>query len=317
MEDKFMKRQITAWILLAAILAGLLSGCGQNAADTSQADSDGLVSKYAYQVAYLDFEVDEADQFQGVDRCCISESNVFFVGTCITGKVPAFNEATGAPVIDTESGEQVEYETSETALYRMRLDTHETIRLDYHPIEPPEGMLGDAHILSMAAGLDGTFWIMEGMYPYAYDLPEDFDAQQDQVMNYYVAGDYIMALRQYDADGQLLKTLDLSGLLSEGAQMLFDQDGNIYLNTYETVYLLDAEGALLAQLKTPFFGPLYQISATEIAAFEYDGGIRRFRLIDPAAQDYGKEIETALNAYALYPGVGDYRYLYADSAGTV
>lgn len=321
-----MKKRILAWLLILCLLAVPLSGCGDSAEDTQPEQTtpaepleDGaeiqsaLLPDTVYQASYTDLDAD--GQLESTSMCCISGDYVFFTGQIVTGTAFAVNEATGETILNLQTGEPIEIDTVETALFRMDLTTKETVQLDYAPSEPTDGMLGSAVIAAMAAGSDGSFWILENLNTYTYDLPENFDAQKDSIANYYVSGENLVFLRQYSADGQRLKMLDLSTLRGlENPEMCFDADGNIYLGTSQVVYVVDAEGAVLAQLPNSDGASLVQTGPSEIGLLQQ---LSAFKRIDPALQNYGTVTQFPSKVSGLYSGVGNYQYFYEDLSGTV
>lgn len=318
-----MRNRILALLLTGTLLAGLLTGCGNQAeepteqeASTSTAEQN-TETKYAYQASYLDLNVDASYQLNYIDEYCIQDHFLYFAGTCVTGTEVYTDEATGEPLIDETTGEPMETNIYESALFRYDLDTNETVRLEnYRPAEIPEGMEGNASLCTMAAGTDGTLWVIDMVYTYSFDLPEDFDVATDSSWDYYVPGETLVVLRQLDSEGQEIKSVDLSIIGdSYPSQLLLDQNGNLYIDTYVSIYVLDAEGALLMELDNENGSNLSQISASEIGVTTYNytenAASFTFRKIDLETKGYGEEIELASYSSRLYPGSEPYQYLYS------
>lgn len=314
-----MKKQILALLLAAAMLAALLSGCGEDA-DAAQAEEDEFASKYAFRTEYVDLDLGENVRFLDIAKYCISGDNAFFGGSCKGGATKVILDSeTGEPLKDPATGAALELDSMEINLFRLDLNTHETVRLDADPVELPDTLLENEWLLAMAAGQDGTFWTAELWHSYSYNLPENFDAEHDTMDAYYVSGDSFLLLVQYNADGQQLRMLDVSEQIGgTPSQMLVDENGYFYLNdnNYGLIYLLDSEGVLLAELENTSASDLFQISGTEVGLFEY-GTDLTVHLIDAAGKRYGEDLTLPMNVRTLYPGVGDYRYLYTDGRGTV
>ena len=326
-----MKKRIFIFTLAAAILIGALAGCGNNAAEqnpsgtnpgseSNSANGETTAPQYAYQAEYLTIEVDEAYQMDYINQFCISGNDLFFCGQCITGTEPYVDEITGETVIDEETGEPIETDIYEAALFRMDLTTRETVRLEgYQSIEVPEGQQGNSYITNMLAGADGTILMIEQMSTYSFDLPENFDSSSDDPWKYYTPGESGLYLRQFDAEGQQLKSVQMS--LGEDVypqQVLMDQEGNIYINTYDSIYILDSEGTIQAELTNDNWAELNQIGdQVGIVTYDETAGGRVFRAIDPATKEYGETVELPDNASRLYTGMEDYAFLFDSYGDTV
>ena len=110
-----------------------------------------------------------------INGLCISGDTLYFAANCVVGQKEDVNPATGEPNLD-ENGEPYMYDVYEPRLFRMDSETQEITMLEgYKPPQVPEGMQGSASVNSITAGTDGTIWINEQMYTYAYNIPEDFD----------------------------------------------------------------------------------------------------------------------------------------------
>ena len=181
-----MKRRILAVMLLIAVLASCLAGCGgaqtgetdvqsepggeqqggsppRTSAQFKRMEADAVSSKYAYQAEYIDLPV-KVDYIQAYS---ISGSSLWFMGNVPAGKETYVDEATG---------ESYEYDSYENQLFRMDLTTQECVQIPLpEKTEVPEGWQGDAYTQEMCAGSDGTVWLYEQMNTYRFNLPEGLD----------------------------------------------------------------------------------------------------------------------------------------------
>lgn len=318
-----MIKRVLAFLLIAVLLTSMLAGCDNAESETTEQGSDAAQSstpQYVYQAKYSSLNIDEASQLDDIREYCVSGDYLFFCADCVTGK-DVYTDPLGETVIDEETGEPIEIDLYETALFRMDLNSGETLRLGgFHILDVPEGMLGSSYVNAMAVGADGTLWIINRMSTYSYDVPEDFDAENDDYWNYYVPGETQVLLCQYDAKGQQMNTVDL-GTLGDvyPRDLIVDQGGNIYLNTGEMIYVFDSEGTSLMELTNENWSELTQISDTEVGLIGYNADYftRQLRMIDLEAKDYGEVIELPYNASNLYRGFGDYQLIYDDYGDVV
>ncbi len=324
-----MKKRLTAWLLLAALVAGLLSGCGdknkeQTAANPGQtaatnsanssaqsADDAAFQSKYTYKAEYIPLDMEDL-KLDYINRYCISGDAIYLSGSGVVGKTVLTDEVTGEPYIDEATGEPMEVEEYQECLVRMDLTTKAVANLNFQPAKVPEGQQGSSNINAMAVGADGTLWVFELMNTYTFNLPEDFNPETDDSWKYYEEGESRRTLRQFDAEGKELQTLTVEADMDWCQDMRIDQNGNFYLNTGDLVYLLDSKGALLAEIPNDNYGEFSQIDAAQIGVVSYGEKGMVFKPIDPAAKGFGEKMELPTNARRLYPGFDSYTFLYDD-----
>ena len=318
------KRMISL-LLAAVLLLGCLTACSkgsetqekQEQTTKPSEDSSVLVKpKYAYRANYLPVTTADGGALEYIRSYCITGDTLFYVGDYISGKEILKDEITGEPLIDETTGEPIEYEDYKTGLFRMELTSGKVSQLEgYAPREIPEGLQGDSDIRDIQAAPDGTIWTFEETSTYHYDLPENFDPETQNMWDYYVQDQYYRDLVQYSADGQKLQTVTLD--LGEDvypSTICIDSKGNFYVSDWQSCYLLDATGALLATLSPENGGgELRQMSQDQIGFIEWNqNGGMNFRPIDPDAKAFGEAIPLCGDSYNLYPGSGEYQYYYSD-----
>lgn len=323
-------RKAISLILILAMLLTCLAGCGDgeeqvkdpmSESSTTSAAVEVPKAKYAYRPTYLPLTTDQGGDMEWIQNFCISGSSMYYVGSYNAGMVKAVDEL-GEPIMDPATGKQLEYEETKEGIFRMDLDTGKVEAFSgYAPREIPEGYEGYSGINAMVAGTDGTIWLMEETSTYYYDLPEDFDPETQNTYEYYVPGETYRDLTQYSAEGEKLRSVSLD-LTNDGQEIYFsrlmtDSKGYFYACDYEKVYLLDPDGHLLAALgsENGYFNDMAQLSADEVGILEYDQAAQTtvFRPIDPEAKAFGEAMPLCTDIYSLYPGAGEYRYLYSDS----
>lgn len=289
-----MKKRILSFILLI----GLLSGCGGETASPAQPALDEIPAElptqpetnssetaqheiFTYKASYQDLTFDTSAPIN-IKAYCVLDSQLFFSGSCVTG----------TEVYTDKSGMPHEISSYEEAMFRANLDTGEAVRLEfYQNAEMPDHRTRlMTNICGMAAREDGTIWILETNY---------FDT---------VLSTCFTLLRQLDADGRELKSIETPMLDNKiPNQFLMDQAGNFYINTFDSIYLLDPEGVLLSEQINSSRSQIFQISTDEICMIDNSEIIQILDL--EGAQD-AEPMECPDDALRLFPGVGQYRYLY-------
>ena len=324
-----MKLKRTFALLLALVLIlGLFTGCGKDKNPEEQNDdkvnppsSSGETvipqAKYAWKADYLDITAPEGKDISHISGFCMGPEKAYLAAHCVLGMETMMDPATGEPMMD-ENGQPIEYEKYGQCILSMDPATGETVVLEgYQPRELPEGMEGDTSINNMLAGPDGTLWLLTQTYTYYYDLPENFDASSDEMWNYYVDGGRYVDLCQYSPDGTLLQTVSLDldpEVYINEIQM--DSKGNIYATDYETIYLIAADGTITGTLTNENGSELRKMGDDLVGVltqnYETDNSVV-FKAIDFETKAYGEEIKLAAYPQYLYPGFGEYAYLYGDN----
>ena len=320
-----MKKRLTALLLIAVLTLGLFTACGEGEqqetelpgqVQQNEETTDVSSAKYAYKASYIPLTTHDGAELQYANYFCASGGYVYYVGNYSVGMVTVTDPVTGEAQIDPSTGEPYTYEETEDGLFRMDLETMTVERMEgYQPQEIPEGYQGYSYISDLMVGANGTIWLQEEAYTYTYDLPEDFDEENDDYWNYYTEGERWSGLSQYSSEGEKLQTISLD--LGEEVyinQLMMDDQGYIYASDYSQVFLLDSTGALLATLTTEDnWAELAQLSANQIGVISYGETGNTVKLIDAESKDFGEEVPVLGNAYQLMPGYGDYQYLYSDS----
>ena len=170
-----MKKRMTALLLAAVLVVGLLAGCSSKTDSTEQETQEGQ-PQYAYQTTFTPLDFGESLNVSYINGLCISGDTLYFAANCVVGQKEDVNPATGEPNLD-ENGEPYMYDVYEPRLFRMDSETLEITMLEgYKPPQVPEGMQGSASVNSITAGTDGTIWINEQMYTYFYNIACSSDA---------------------------------------------------------------------------------------------------------------------------------------------
>lgn len=313
-----MKKKILALILAMAMLCGL-TACGEK--DSQSIDNNGTTgqtstqSKYAYSATYVPIDLDGIN-LQYIGNFCISGDQAFFYGDCITGEEPMVDEITGEPVVDEATGEAYTNTIYEPRIFRMDLSSGQVTQLeDYKPDALPEGSYGNTSFNSISVGADNTIWLWESTYSYSFNLPENFDAAQDDPYNYYTSSDPINKLIQMDQDGKVLQNVTLempeSGSLSS---MLITSDGTICATDWVNILLYKTDGTIsdTIPLESSVQYPI-ALGGGRIGCQVWKEDGNYLMELDVTTKTLGDARKLATNAYTLYPGGDDFDYCYENN----
>lgn len=315
-----MKKRIAALLQAAVLLLGL-AACSNNANQTEQDEQEGQ-PQYAYQTTFSPINFDASLNVSYINGLCISGDTMYFAANCVVGQQEDVNPVTGEANLD-ENGQPLMYDVYEPRLFRMDTETQETTMLEgYKPPQVPEGMQGAASINSITAGTDGTIWINEQMYTYAYNVPEDFDPNTDDIWQYYQEGENISRYLQLDADGNTLDTRELSADGGYVNNVYIDDQGYFYSTDWSSVTIFDSDGTQLANLPVENgINNLVKLNDGKVYASlwktEGDSSYIALTRVDPETKSFSEEeMRIPSSAYNIYPGNEKYRFLY-DINGTV
>ena len=309
-------KKIITLLLTIMLLVSVVSGCGkeETSAEKTNAEEENQ-SLYAYQADFHPLTTHNGDKLDWIDRICVSGDKIYYSGSYIDGMIEAVDEITGEAILD-ENGKPIEYENYVQGLFVFDPATETVSLLDgYQPQEVPEGMNGSANINGIVAGTDGSIWVLEELYTYYFDLPEDFDSETDQAYNYYMEGDRLRYMNQYSAEGEKIKSLTLEtpdDIYLD--QVSVSSDGRIIAYDYQNLYIFAPDGKLQSTITDErFYGEFTILGEDDYAFVGYDEAtqsqvLKRLDLEQGKLSDSGEPLPT--NVYQLYRGFGDYVFLY-------
>lgn len=314
-------RRLAALFLAACIPLGL-SACGRQTDDT--------LSGTVYIPEFLEFELDGWD-LQYVSSGCCDGTNVY-----ILGEVGRENEITDPDTGDT----YMDYEYI-TTLFRLPLEGGAAAQMEnFAPIgeedsEPAYDRESYSYIEDIYVDQDGALWVQETLSEYIYDVPEDFDPENDYLWNYdmleYRDTSVRRRLDETGAEVERLDTGDLKEKLGIGDQgylgsTVVDREGNTYAlaetysdSGYESkIVVLDAELNRLFEVKGDnLWGQLILLGdgSVGINNYEYnqltgEGG-EYLRVIDKKTQAWSEtEYPMPVNVGNVYTGNEKYLFYY-------
>jgi ABC-type glycerol-3-phosphate transport system substrate-binding protein len=328
-----MKKRIFALALALTLLAGLLAGCGGKTAASGSAaaskpaaagsaEASPLTAKYVYTAQYIDMPAEVSN----VNTFALVGGKFYYAAQVADGK---------ATYKDPISSESYDYDVYVTKLFALDLTTEQSQQLaGYTAPTVPEGEQGGANILSMAPGKDDTLWVCDQILTYKYNLPEDFNAETDDMGQYYEEDLNETRLLQLAADGTVKQEIPISGAPEETqtataasadtymggssiSNIVVDDNGYIYTTDYQNVRVYDPQGKQLFSLDvSQQGGDLRRYSGTEVGVTSYDENGISFLPIDIETKTWGEPLKLPQNAYSFYPGDDAYD-LYYDYNGNI
>lgn len=315
-------RGLTGVLLSVCMILGL-AACGSSAL---QDELSGTV----YVPEFMDFDLAE----YGIDYinngCCD--------GTYVYILADVSEEVTQT---DPDSGITWTDYISHTTIFRLTLADGTVVELENYAQSGQDGEQAvDRESYSYAEGLrvdnEGALWVTETLDEYIYDVPEDFDPENDYIWNYDMLENRSSRVqRRLDETGAEVERIDSEGLQEKvgiGAQggylgdMLVDSEGNTYVfaeiytdSGYETkVVALDREQNVLFEVKGDnLWGQMVLLGdgTVGVGVYKYDQltgeGGQYLRVIDKKAQDWAEEeYPMPVNVGSIYAGSEKYLFYY-------
>lgn len=306
-----MKR-LAALLMSCVLLLGLLSGCGD-----SQQEPQSIITYVA------DYHKLEGD-IQRVGTACSDGTSVYFIGYIPGGK---------EHYMDNFTGEMVEYESDQAALFRVNLDGTGLEQLTgYVASEIPADRMGDVQVNNMMIGPDGTLWVVEAVNTYYYDVPEGFDSSSGDIWQYYTQDLNSTMVHKLNPDGSRAETVDLTALAKqvEGSgsdvqdyyiyNCCQDKDGNLYFyysGSQSTLVVADPSGKLLFSIpEDNISGNMVRLNDGRVAVMCY-GENMEMRTVDVQGMGWGDSVTTPADYNNFYNGSADYLYYYSTSSSVM
>ena len=308
---KKITRRRAAALGLALILLLGLAACGK---DGKQGGEDQLLSSMVYVPQFLEMNLEGLDDIAGG---CVGGDWVYLIA----------NKGEETTETDAVTGETYPSYVYKTYLYRLPLAGGEAEKLEnYQMTALPEGTEGGVYIEKVTAGEDNTLWVTEVINAYTFDLPEDFDENTDDRWSYEVDQNTVLR-RQLDAAGNEITRTELdASALNEKLEaeytsgMNYDREGNIYVTSEKTLFVLDQDQNLLFSLDgEQLYGELILLGDGTMALlhnyYDEEKEISRniMKTIDLAGKAWGPEYVMPVNAYSAFTGGGDYLFYYQNN----
>ncbi|MGM9522223.1 MAG: extracellular solute-binding protein [Oscillospiraceae bacterium] len=311
------KRLLTLLMALALMLTALAGCSGKNGGENGEGGSgtpngDKTNPEYVYVADFQD--VDNKDM-QYFSSTVWYDGKLYVAASYISGKETE---------TDPTTGQSYEYDVYEQGLFVMEDPSAGFTQLtNYKAPEIPEGMEGSSYMQQMCIDKDGYIWVLENLYTYSFDLPEDFDETTDSKWNYYVNGEDTYMIRKLDNTGTEVSSIDTSQLRSSDADYFYvnnmtaGNDGNLYISTGDNfIYVLSPEGDVTKIETEDWIQSFVNLPDGRTAVFTstWDEAEEKtksqFTPIDVANKSFGEPVSAPYNAYNFYQGSGDYDIYY-------
>lgn len=315
-------RRLTGLLLSVCMISGL-AACGSRAAVDE-------LSGTVYIPEFIDFDLGEYG-IDYIDNGCCDGTYVY-----ILADVSEELEET-----DPETGEIFYNYNSRTTIFRLTLADGTVSELEnYAQLGQDGGTAPDresySYIEEIRVDADGALWVTESLEEYIYDVPEDFDPENDYLWNYDMLeqnSDRIQRrLDETGAEierigtGDLKEKVGLAGQDGYLGETLTDKEGNTYAFVeiytdagYETkIVVLDKEQNVLFEVTGDnLWGQMVLLSDGTVGmnVYKYDQltgeGGQFLRIIDKEKKDWGeKEYPMPMNVGSVYPGSEKFLFYY-------
>lgn len=309
-----MKKKATAAVL-ALVMTVSLCACGGG--DAGEERLSGTV----YVPAYQTVDLDAAGISYIYDGGCSDGENLYFIG----------ETELETEEVDPETGETYYSYDYSTDVYRLPLTGGAAEKLEnFTPTERSDGDGVYAGLSCILPGADGTLWISEYVSEAVFDLPEDFDPDTDDKWSYQSDYTETAILRQVDATGAELQTVEMTDLAGKlGADYVgiptIDAEGRIFVNAETALFALDGSANVLFKLdageRESFYNTPVRLGDGNMGQLVDSYGVDSetgeqmwtgpvLKTVDLAAQAWGPEYSLPSNSYTILPGGGDYLFYY-------
>ena len=301
-------KRLAAFLLVAALMAGLLAGCGspegEQATDAPGQEATGLVW---------------TSEFTDLGSAAGYVSSVSFAGGKFYFNTSDYDEEAQRSVeklwcVDAAAGTM-----SELTGYAP-------------PAAAQESEDSYSYINSVAAAENGDLLVSETVSMTVFELPEGFSGTEEEKYEYadYVSTDY---LRLLDSTGAEKSIVDLTAAAEAVAQKLQGQedmygssnylsymcagpDGSALLMYNQRIaVLVDAQGQvqLCEDLQNWWDAPIVLPDGRPaFRGYEGDGSV--LRPFNFETKSFDEDISLPYSAYQLYPSAGSYSFCYMDSS---
>ena len=306
-------KRVAVLLLCCLLLSSLFFGCKKDEPVTDT-------------VAYLPTYHPLGEEIRDVGNACSGGGITYFVGYIPGGK-ESYMDATG---------EMIEYETNQEALFSIRLDGSDLRQLEqFQRVEIPADRMGSSYIQNMMVGPDGALWVVETVNTYYYDLPENFDPMMGNTWDYYVEDQNYTQVRKLNADGSTAAVHNLSdiaaGLDTPAADgekrtyyiynCMLDAQGNLYFYFYGNdggnMVAADPSGQVLFTVSDDNVGSeMVRLNDGRVAVMCY-GEQMELRPINIETKDWDEALTLPTDWYAFYTGAGEYVYFYSTSSSVM
>ena len=312
---KKMKKGAGAALALA-LAAGLLAGCGGGESGTPETGGGGG-NEATPEYVYVAESVPVAP-FSGGGRQQGFGNTVWSGGS--------FYTYTSIPVGDrTPEGVTPDYEGQYTvyapAIYRVGLDG--ASEGPVYVAEPPEDDDANISFSGYSGTPDGGLAILEQVYRWWSDAPEDLAIVSDEDYRKYFHTSQQYVLKTFDGGGSLVSEIPLEGLDPDAdsdephyfsiSAFTIGGDGTVYLASEQTLHALDKDGAVLFSFDLPdWCEKMLTLPDGGVACFYWGDRGQMVATLDPETKGLAGEREFRGDSYNAVAGGGDYDLYYTN-----
>ncbi|MCL2627935.1 MAG: extracellular solute-binding protein [Oscillospiraceae bacterium] len=292
-----MKKRLIALIILIIILLSLTVGCKSNPDDD---DTGGLAG--------------DRDEFRYVPEFISMPNHI--------NDVRRFTFSNGIAYFATREIANAEMNISTAKIFSMDLEDRSFTELTgYKPLFPEESdIFGNTFIDNITVDNNGNIYIIETGHFSHFNLPPDFDGEIWEKYKYEEVIASHFKLLKLDNTGLELLSVDLYTLLDDWTDITSlesDDDGNIFLQSYDNIYIFDNTGALLFTLKSPYGGDTrllkMQDGSVALSGPTYSPPHDyNFCTIDITNGLFGESIKIENSKSGIYPGGSHFDLLVND-----
>ena len=351
---KNWKRGLSAALALA-LCAGTTAGCGkQNETENNNNDTEKK-DEFVYVAEYIPIQGSFSQTFYnasfsgGYYYVASNEQERVLLpipedvdfgdggGIGIFGVDDAVEEETDEPAAEPEDGgedgiPEGYYESWEyhPVVYKIGIDgSCEKVNFTLEEPEQPEGdnvrdFYAGSNVQSIAAGPNGTLYLMVNSYMSWSDAPEGVTWETDEYFyEKYYHDENRYAIQILSADGTVTNTVNLNALQENSEDYFYVNsfkvaaNGEIYVTSDQTVYLLNADGSLKCTASLDGDGWMNGICTLpdgRAAVMVSSGSGWNLQVLDTETGSFGDKIGTPPAAYSLIQGAGDYDFYYTNGS---
>ena len=325
---KVFGKKLTALLLAVCLVLGL-AACGGDNGDTSQLSGTIYVPKFVdldLNVEYINGGYCDGQNVYVLGQSStprLMDGDGQFVRNLTQEEVDSFweNPESGA------NGSYIDYVTT-NKIYRVSLEGGQASELEnFEMSQVPEGVDGSVYVSNIRGGRDGTLWVTEEINTTTFQLPEDFDPENESKWDYPSESTTTQLFRQLDSTGSELSRIEFGNLAEKvGATYLqsvvLDGEGNLYTlsedydsdsgtSTTKITFLDQNQNIGFSIEEENIWGQLTLLGDGTVGMsswVEEKGQV--LRIIDKNTKDWGAEYPLPPNGGNTYTGSAKYIFYY-------
>ena len=294
--------RITALTLAIVLLVAIAAGCrGGDGGDETEFI---FVSEIA-QIASL------AANFPNMHNFTLTDGSLYFTTT---------SDMSGTSLFRTTQIIRVDLDMSDI----RNLSNHSILANYTTPPPPNEAEGGSIFIFIMQPNNEDNLWVVERSSYMTFDFPSNFDlssAEASEIWEHREMLEQSYTIRKLDNTGAEILSVDTDRLVSSPnwdgiTTFQADDDGNIYIGSGRTIYVLETDGNIQFTLTTDEFiypSSLIMLSDGRVAHRGWSGGqLSSLRIIDVDSKAWGELIELPPDVSEVFHGNDEHLAVFYD-----